>query len=450
MWRGRPVVRRPVIGLNPGMSQSGEPGRKAEPPGGGPRAWFTRGAFAYPAYRQYWVATVARVFGLQFRFIGVLWLVAVELDRSPAWVGMVSVASALPTIVLSVPAGVVADRYDNRRILVVSQGLTAVLYFGLAVVIVVDVTTVGVVIAWAIATGALAALANPAQSSILPRLIDMKDVASAVAFTSSVWNSMRIIGPAAAGLLIAMVGTGQAFFVGAAGFGLSTVLLMRMPLRPVGERRAPPRGGMMAGFAYVFSNPLFLATIGLSFFTSVFGSSYQVLLPFFADDLLHSGSTGFGLMEAAAGVGALLGTLSVVKLGSASYRGPLMLLGAAAFGLLVGLFAASRLLPLSMALLFAAGFASSVYLNLGMTTLQVLVPDDMRGRVMGIWSMTWFLSSIGGFVAGWMAEVVGVPWAVALGGLSVAAFAAVLYVLSGELRSLREVTAAGTAAAPAA
>lgn len=403
--------------------------------------WLTAGAFSYPAYRRYWFSTVARVFGLQFRVIGVLWLVAVELDRSPAWVGTVSIASALPTIVLSVPAGVLADRFDNRALLVWSQGLTAVLYFALAVAVVSGAAEVWMVIAWAIVVGALAAVANPAQNAILPRLIDMKDVASAVAFTSSVWNSMRIIGPAAAGLLIAVVGTGQAFFVSAVTFAISTALIAAIPLRPGPARSAVATGGMMAGFGFIVTHPIFLATIGLSFFTSVFGSSYQVLLPFFAEDILHSGSAGFGLMEAAAGVGALLGTISVAKLGAAPYRGPLMLAGAGLFGVFVCLFAASRELAFSMALLFAAGVVSSVYLNLGMTTLQILVPDEMRGRVMGIWSMTWFLSAIGGFVAGGMAEVLGVPWTVAVGGLSVAGFALLLYAASGELRTLREVTA---------
>jgi MFS family permease len=193
---------------------------------------------------------------------------------------------------------------------------------------------------------------------------------------------------------------------------------------------------MLEGIRYVLRNRVFFATIGLSFFTSVFGQSYVVLLPVFARDVLDVGPTGFGMMEAAAGIGALLGTLSVVKLGAGNYRGPVMLFSAALFGLLIAAFAASRLMPVSLVLLFLAGFSSSVYLNLGMTMLQVLVPDEMRGRVLGVWGMTWYLSAVGGFVAGGIAELLGAPWAVALGALSVTGFAVSLFLVVPSLRRL--------------
>jgi len=176
--------------------------------------------------------------------------------------------------------------------------------------------------------------------------------------------------------------------------------------------------------------------MGLSFFTSVFGSSYQVLLVFFAEDILEVGATGFGLLEGAAGVGAILGTLSIIKIGAGRYRGVAIIGGAAAFGVFVSLFAVSRAMPVSMATLFAAGFASGIYLNVGMTALQMEVPDELRGRVMGIWSMTWFLAPVGGFFAGVAASMIGVSTTVTVGGLSVAGFAVLLFALSSELRSL--------------
>ncbi len=398
----------------------------------GPR-W---GAFSYPNYRLYWVSMVARVFGLQFRFIGQAWLVFVELDRSPLWLGIVGLASALPTILLSVPAGIIADRFDTRRVLVFSQSLTALLTFGMATLIVTGLVNIWLVIGWAIIVGALAALANPAQAAILPRLIEMRAMASAVAFTSSVWNTMRIIGPAGAGVLIAVIGTGQAFFVTAGGFTISAVLLATLTLTPLERDSEADDGGMFEGGRYIFTNRLFLATIGLSFFTSVFGSSYQTLLPVFAEDILDVGSTGFGMLEAAAGIGGFLGTLAIIKVGAGRHAGTIMLGAAALFGLFVASFAGSRTMALSLALLFAGGFTSSMYLNIGMTTLQLLVPNELRGRVMGVWSMTWFLATVGGLPAGLATEVIGAPWTVALGSLSVTAFAVLLFVLSGELRRL--------------
>lgn len=393
------------------------------------------GALSYPAYRRYWIATIARVFGIQFRFIGSLWLVT-QLSSSPIWLGIVSVASAVPTIVLSVPAGVLADRFDNRRLIVWSQALTAVCTLAMALAVVAGVATVWLVVVWSVAVGSLMAIANPAQNAILPRLIEMRAIASAVAYTNGVWNVMRIVGPAAAGVLIVLIGTGQAFFVTAAGFGISAVLIQAVKLEPVVARTSQEAGGMLEGIRYIFARKVFFATIGLSFFTSLFGTSYVVLLPTFATSVLNTGARGFGFMEAAAGLGALLGTVLFVRLGRTLPHGPAMLVAATLFGLLIAGFAASRSIPLSLLLLFGGGFASSVYLNIGMTALQILVPDELRGRVMGIWSMTYFLGSVGGLPAGIAAQWWGAPMAVALGALSVSVFAVTLMVAVPSLRRM--------------
>jgi MFS family permease len=407
----------------------------SEPKPDAPPRW---GAFSYPGFRRYWLATLARVFGLQFRFIGVGWLVVSKdgLDLTPIWLGIVGFALSIPTIALTAPAGTLADRWDRRRILVVSQSLTALLSLLLAVLVLYEVIDVWGLIAWSIVVGSLTAVAVPAQSALLPRLIEMPSMPSAVALTSSVWNTMRIVGPAAAGLLIALIGIGQAFFVTALGLALSAALLASLRLDPDERGSDEHASGMLGGFRYVLANRLFLAVIGLSFFTSVFGMSYNTLLPVFADDILDVGAEGFGFMETAIGVGGFLGTLLIIKLGAGRWAGPTMIGMAGLFGLFIAAFAASRSLALSMGLLFCAGFCSSMYLNIGMVTLQVQVPDELRGRVMGIWSMTWFLPPIGGVFAGALAEWIGAPWTVALGALSVTGFALVLVLAAGELRRL--------------
>jgi predicted MFS family arabinose efflux permease len=276
----------------------------------------------------------------------------------------------------------------------------------------------------------------PAQSAILPRLIEPASMPSAVALISSIWNTMRILGPAAAGVLIAWIGIGQAFFVTAVGFALSALLIATLRLDPLERGATETYGGVLDGVRYILRDRLFFATIGLSFFTSIFGMAYQTLLPVFAKDVLDIGSTGFGLLETAVGVGGFLGTLAMIKVGGRPSSGIVMLAAAAVFGLFIAGFAASRDFERSAALLFCAGFCSSMYLNIGMTTLQVLVPDELRGRVMGVWSMTWFLSAVGGLPASALAEWIGAPWTVALGALSVTAFASLVFLLSAELRRL--------------
>ncbi len=422
-----------------GARGSGAPATK------GPR-W---GALSSGPFRVYWIAMFSRVFGLQFRFIGTGWLVASKdgLDKDPIWIGIVAVASAVPTIVLSVPAGILADRYDHRKILFWSQSLTAVSSFAIAIAVIGGFANVWMVIAWGVFTGALAALANPAYSAILPRLIDMRSMASAVAMVSTVWNTMRVVGPAAAGLLIAVIGIGQAFFVTAAGFAIATVLVQIVPLKPVAPRPPGPDGGMLEGIRYITREPVFLATIGLSFFTSVFGGSYQALLPIFADDILDVGPTGFGWMEAAAGIGGFLGTFAIIRIGTGGRAGMVMSVAAAMFGVFIAGFAYSRNFPLSLVLLFAGGFVSSMYLNLGMTTLQLRVPDELRGRVMGVWSMTYFMAQLGGLPAGALAQWIGAPAAVAIGALSVTAFALIVLASAPALRRMSTMSGAEPAGA---
>lgn len=379
---------------------------------------------------------MVRVFAIQFRLIGVPWLLKVELELSPTWVGIAALSAAVPTILLSLPAGSLADRFDNRRLILTASTASSIAFLVLALLVFSGLVEFWMVVVWSLATGSLAALSAPAQQAILPQLIDMRVIASAVALNGMIWNSMRIVGPAAAGLVIAVIGIGQAFFVTTAGYALATLLmfLVRPTPRPQSGRRGG--GGIGEGARFIFGNRLFLAIIGLSFFTSVFGGSYQVLLVYFATDILDVGGFGFGLLEGAAGVGAIVGTLAIIKIGAGPNRGRVIIGGAASFGICVALFAASRFMPLSMAALFAAGVASGIYLNVGMTALQIEVPDELRGRVMGIWSMTWFLSSVGGFFAGVAADLIGIVTTVTLGALSVTGFAILLFVLSTELRTL--------------
>ena len=402
-----------------------------------PRA--SRSALSYPNYRRYWVSAVMRVFGFQFQFIGLGWLVAVELDQTPFWLGVVWLASGVPTILLSLPGGSLADRSDPYRLMIGSQFLMVIGHTALAVLILTGLIEMWMVIGWAVANGVLWAVAAPAMNTLLPRLIEPPAMASAVALISGIWSALRIVGPASAGVLIALVGTGHAFSVCAAVNGLAffVMLMIRVAPRDATERQAGDDGGMRAGLRFVFGRPVFFATIGLSFFTSVFGSSYVILLPIFANELLEVGSEGFGFMEAVAGIGSLAGTWWVIHYGLGRRPGVLMLASAAVFGVLIAGFAATDHLAPASVLLLVSGFAAEVYLIIGMTVVQLLVPDGLRGRVMGIWSMTYFLTPIGGFIAGFAAEFIGVRVTIAAGALSVTAFAIAVYLASAELRRLR-------------
>ncbi len=423
------MTRAPSAGAQPiDASIPVEP----EPPAGGEAS---ASAFSYRAYRRYWVGTFAAVFGERFRFIAGLWLVF-ELTDSPFWLGVVALAQAVPTVLLSVPAGALADRMESRLILAVTYAVIGLSHLAIALLTIAGLVELWMVIVWAMTVGALASGSTTAQNVLLPRLVDRRAMASAVAYSSAIWQTTRVVGPAVAGVSVALVGSGPSLLAAALGYALASLTIATLSLRPRPGGPSLLRGGMWEGARYIARHRVFLAVTGLSFFTSVFGTSYMILLPIFAEDVLGVGARGFGALEAAAGLGALAGTVVVVRLGAGRHTGRAIIAGAFSFGLLVAAFSATHSLLPGMALLFAAGLMQSVYLNLAMTVIQLLVPDELRGRVMGVWSVTWFLIMVGGFVSGSAATLLGTPTAIALGALAVSLFAAAVFIFAPELRRL--------------
>ncbi len=396
------------------------------------------GAFGYSNYRRYWLSSLVRVFGMQFHIFALGWFIVEDLGRTAVWLGAVGVAQAIPTLVLSMPAGLLADRMEQKKLLLISQILLTINYVLLAGLILTDLVNIWMLIGWSAITGALSAIGNPAQQAILPRLVDMRVIASAVSMINAIWSGIRIIAPASVPVLIAVFGVGEAFMVTAIAFAVSVVLILTLRVKPMPPRPRGDDGGLMAGFRYVMADRVFFAVIGLSFFSSMFGMSYLFLLAVFAHDVLDVGTTGYGIMGASTGVGALLGTFAAIALAKINRLGELMIGTATIFGLSVMLFAQSTSFELALVALFFSGFVSSIYLNLGMTTLQILVPNHLRGRVMGVWSITWLLTPVGAFVVGFGAEFIGPTAMVAIGGLSVAVFAVGLYLVSPELRTISE------------
>lgn len=394
-------------------------------------------ALSYPAYRLYYAGLIGRVFALTLRFSVIGWFAASFLELSPAWVAALPMASSIPTILLSLPSGVIADRYDTQKILLWTAALTAVISWILWIAVTTNQAGVTELLIWAVLAGVFAAIASPAQNAILPRLIDMRAMTSAVALTSMVWNSMRVAGPAIGAAVITVFGFGAGFILMPIGFTISAILLIILKPKPEGERadsRLSASGQMMEGLRFIVRNRLFFNVIGLTFSFSLFGMSYVILLPSFANDILHASTLEFGLLEAAAGAGAVLGTLVIMRLDAQSKGSSLMLITAVIFGISIGLFAFCRLIPLSMLILFVAGFSSSIFLNIGMVTMQLNVPDQMRGRVMGIWSLTWFLPPVGGFLTASAAEFVGLATALTIAASTVSVFAILIWLTSPELR----------------
>jgi MFS family permease len=402
----------------------------------------TFSALRHRNFRLYWFGMLAAIIGWQIQMVAQAWLVY-QMTNSTALLGLVGLAQAVPTILLTLFGGVVADRVDRRRLLIFTQVLTGLLVFTLATLVVTDLVRLWHIFAIALLIGAVWAFDQPARMALVPHLVEREDLMNAVAMGAMIWQSSRIVGPAIAGVIIALIGIAPCFYLTTAGMLLMVLALKAVRVPPLASTASKDNAlkNLTEGVGYIVKNPIFSTLIGLTFFNSLFGMSYVLMLPVFARDVLVVGSEGYGALMGISGVGALLGTMTLASLGNVQRKGLLMLSGAVGFGSLIVLFSFSRFFPLSMALLFTMGAVSSIYMTTVNTVLQSLVPDALRGRVMGIYGLTWSLMPIGGALAGAFAATfaepaVGAPVAVGIGGALVALMAVSVALGSTRLRRL--------------
>lgn len=396
----------------------------------------------YPDYRNYWFGTLASVTGFQMFQFAQLWIIY-ELTDSPLFLGYVGLAQAIPAIFLNLVGGVVADRFNRRNLILVTQILNALVIAILAVLSFLDMVEVWHVLAIAFCAGAVNAFDQPARQAIYPTLIEPSAMMSAVALNSAIWQGVRIVAPALAGLIIAVSSAGIVFFLAAIGFIFMAVIMLRIKVPPTEERsHSSPARDLVQGLKFIKDNYIFTFLIGMTFFNSFFGMSYMTMMPVFAVDILKVGAEGQGQLLSISGLGALLITLWISSRASSGHEGFRVIGGAVMFGIMVAAFAITSQFvgsfSLALALMFFVGIFSSVYMIAIMTSLQIMVPNEMRGRVMGFYSMTWSILPLGGMQAGAIANAIGAHWALVIGGLTVVIFALGPAMLSSRVRKLTE------------
>ena len=388
---------------------------------------------AFPAvlynteFRNFWLGLFGAVAGFQVLMFGQFWLIY-ELTGSPLYLGYIGMANALPAIILNLLGGAVADKADKKQLIVVTQILSAALVFLLGLI-----TSLGIVRVWhvmvlAIFAGAINAFNQPARQALYPLLIDRQALTSAVALNSAVWTGTRIIAPAIAGVLIDGLGTASSFYFAFAGMIIFAVVVQRLRVPKVeGGTTGNPARDLLDGLKFMKDNSIFMFLMGMAFFNSFFGMTYVSQMPVFAKDILKIGAEGQGVLLSVNGIGALLMTLWIGLKGTFRHRGLVLIGGATLAGLSVTLFALSSEFlgsyPLAIIFMFAIGVFMSTYMISTMSALQMMVPNAMRGRIMGFFSITWNIMPLGGMYAGALAGFIGIPIAIALGGILVIAFA---------------------------
>jgi MFS family permease len=375
-------------------------------------------AFRHRDFRYFWAGQLVSLVGSWMQSVGQSWIV-LELTHSPFKLGVISALQFGPMLFLSFLAGALADRVRKRRLLLLTQSALMLQAFALAVL---DRT--GHIQFWHVATlatlyGIATTVDLPARQSFVVEIVGKHDLINAIALNSAVFNGARVVGPAVAGLLVARYGVGIAFLLN--GLSFVAVLAALLVIRTEGEPR--PRSGdtlgqeILHGLRYAWETPLIALILSLLFVMSLFVINFSVLVPLIAREVLHEGAHGFGLLMASLGIGAVAGAVALALAGRG--RAPRWLLVGTALAAAAGVagLGVVRQFWVAAAVLTVEGFVMIVFMASSNTTMQVTVPDALRGRLMGLYAFVFVgMTPFGALLIGTIAERWGVPAACMVGG----------------------------------
>ena len=394
------------------------------------------GALSNAKYRRYWLGSLASVGAIQIVTMAQGWLIVDKLGGSTTDIGILGGATAVPTILVSLFGGVFADRVDRRKlIMVVSIASTALLLL-LAILDATNVILIWHVVLIAAVQGLVMGFDGPVRSSYFPLLIERKHMSSAVMLGTVMWQFSRLVTPIIGGILITVGGTQTVFFVGVLGWAsmLLVMISLRVSSPPVVKSRNV-LGDIVEGVKFILSRRDFVLLIGLTYSTHFFGMQYLQLMPFFAKRFERE-ADGFGIMLSVLGLGALAGTFTVGKVRASSRVGYFMLGGTLTFTAAVVAFAFAPSFYVALSCLFVGGLANTIFFVIAMTALQLRVPEQMRGRVMGIYTITFSFIPLGGVMGGYVASVYDERIAVAIGAAILASIFIAIGISQPIIRNL--------------
>ncbi len=347
------------------------------------------------------------------------WLVY-RLTGSSLLLGTVAFAGQIPVFLLAPVGGMVADRWNRRSIVIATQVSSMVLASILAFLTITKRITVAEVIVLASLMGVVNAFDIPARQAFLSDMVGREDLMNAIALNSSMFNGARVIGPSIAGILVASIGEGWCFFANAVSYiaVISGLLLMRIEHKPRIAQLASPFEHIVEGFRFVRDTAPIRAILILLGLVSIVAMPYSVLMPIFAAKVLHGNARTLGVLMGATGIGALTGALILATRTNVQGLGRWIATSCGAFGVALILFSLSRWYVLSVLLLVPVGCAMMTQMASSNTLIQAMVPDRLRGRTMAVYSMVFMgVAPIGALISGALADRIGAPWTVAIGGV---------------------------------
>jgi len=395
----------------------------------------TFSSLSVPNYRRYFTGQAISLIGTWMQTTAQAWLV-LTLTNSATDLGLVVALQTLPVLLLGPYGGVIADRVDKRKLMIVLQSLMGVQALVLAVLTLTHTVTFIDVCILAVVLGLNNCFENPSRQAFVLEMVGAGDLRNAVSLNSTLVNAARAVGPAVAGLLIATVGTGWCFAINAVSFVavvFSLVTMDRSQLQPA-PPKARGKGQLREGFRYVAHEPQLAIPLLMMGLVGMLAYEFQVTLPVMAKQVFHGGAEVYGVMTAAMGIGAVVGGLMTAARGKTGLRA--MVLASFVFGVVILFAAVAPVLAIEFVALALVGYASVSFLSMGNSTLQLATDPQMRGRVMALWSVAFLGSTpIGGPAIGWVTEHAGARVGLGVGAASCLVAAGLGWLAVRHLRS---------------
>jgi MFS family permease len=389
-------------------------------------------------FRIYWFGMFVSLIGTWIQAVAQSWLVF-QLTNSAFLLGFVGFLGSIPVLLLSLFGGVLADRLNKRNILITTQSAFMLLAFLLAVLTQLKLITPQQIMLIAVLNGVVMAFDAPSRQAVVVELVGKENLFNAIVLNSIAFNSSRIIGPALAGILVATIGMSGCFYINGISFlaVIIALFLIKINNKFKSERNNTAFKDLKDGLIFIKNNRLILALVTIVGIVSLFGVSYVILMPIFANNILKVGVRGLGVLMSSAGFGALIGALILARLGDFKYKGKLLLVSSFVFSFSLILFSLSKTYLLSIIALIFTGGSSVIAIALINTILQTRVRDEFRGRVMSVFMLTFAgMMPFGNLISGSLAGTLGVSFAVLASGITCLAFFVIINIKYPEIRNI--------------
>ena len=399
----------------------------------------TFGSLRHRNFRLLWTGNVATQAGYWMFSVAQGWLVLELTTSNPAlWLGAVAFAGGIPLLLFPLIGGVLADRFDRKKLLLLYQSFSTLYITIFAILVTFKLVEIWHVLVVAFLFGTTMALNIPLRQSLVAALVGKADLMNATALNSVGFNAMRVVGPAIAGVLISTIGTLGIFWLMVVFYvwAMLWIVQMELPPREPVKQQVHPFKNLTDGLRFMRGRPDLISLMLSISVPTLLVLPYLYLVPLYAKNILGVGATGLGMMEGSVGLGALVAALVVAGMGIFRNKGRIMITVIVAYSLLVSMFALSPFFPLSLLLLALSGIAWSALNALNSTLIQMAAPDEFRGRVFSVYTLTFSLQSIGNLVIGPLADAFGAPVVIAGAGLLAAVLSLVLAWLNPRMRRM--------------